>query len=61
MLLAQAAGRLIRTATDRGVVAVLDRRLGQARYRWQIVQALPPMRRTRDRAEVEAFLAALEP
>jgi ATP-dependent DNA helicase DinG len=60
MLLAQAAGRLIRTATDRGVVAVLDRRLGRARYRWQIVQALPPMRRTRDRAEVEAFLAALD-
>ncbi len=59
MLLAQASGRLIRTATDRGVVAVLDRRLGTARYRWDIVRALPPMRRTRDRAEVEAFLAAL--
>ncbi len=60
MLLAQASGRLIRTATDRGVVAVLDRRLGSARYRWQIVQALPPMRRTRDRADVEAFLATLD-
>jgi ATP-dependent DNA helicase DinG len=60
MLLAQAAGRLIRTSTDRGVVAVLDRRLGSARYRWDIVNALPPMRRTRDRAEVEAFLAALD-
>jgi len=59
MLLAQAAGRLIRTATDRGVVAVLDRRLGAARYRWEIVNALPPMRRTRDRAEVAAFLASL--
>ena len=46
-------------ATDRGVVAVLDRRLGTARYRWDIVRALPPMRRTRDRAEVEAFLAEL--
>ena len=57
MMLAQAAGRLIRTSTDRGVVAVLDRRLGTARYRWDIVSALPPMRRTRDRAEVEAFLA----
>jgi ATP-dependent DNA helicase DinG len=56
MLLAQAAGRLIRNSTDRGVVAVLDRRLGAARYRWDIVRALPPMRRTRDRAEVEAFL-----
>ena len=55
-LLAQATGRLIRTATDRGVVAVFDPRLGKANYRWDIVKALPPMRRTRDRAEVEAFL-----
>ncbi|MCU1394530.1 MAG: putative ATP-dependent helicase [Ilumatobacteraceae bacterium] len=55
-LLAQATGRLIRTATDRGVVAVFDPRLGKANYRWDIVKALPPMRRTRDRAEVEGFL-----
>ncbi|MGD9998101.1 MAG: ATP-dependent DNA helicase [Ilumatobacteraceae bacterium] len=56
ILLAQATGRLIRTATDRGVVAVLDRRLGTASYRWDIVRALPPMRRTRHRAEATAFL-----
>jgi ATP-dependent DNA helicase DinG len=56
MLLAQAAGRLIRTADDRGVVAVFDRRLGTASYRWDIVRALPPMARTRQRADVEAFL-----
>ena len=56
MLLAQATGRLIRTATDRGVVAVLDPRLGTANYRWDIVKALPPMRRTRHRADAEAFL-----
>jgi ATP-dependent DNA helicase DinG len=55
-LLAQGAGRLIRTATDRGVVAVLDPRLASAGYRWDVVRALPPMRRTRHRAEVEAFL-----
>ncbi len=55
-LLAQAAGRLIRSASDRGVVAVLDRRLATANYRWDIVRALPPMRRTRHRADVEAFL-----
>jgi ATP-dependent DNA helicase DinG len=59
MMLAQAAGRLIRTASDRGVVAVLDRRLGKANYRWDIVNALPPMRRTRHRAEAEAFLAEI--
>jgi ATP-dependent DNA helicase DinG len=56
ILLAQATGRLIRNATDRGVVAVFDPRLGKASYRWQIVNALPPMRRTRVRADVEAFL-----
>ena len=56
-LLAQGAGRLVRSATDRGVVAVLDPRLATAGYRWDLVRALPPMRRTRHRAEVEAFLA----
>ena len=58
-LLAQATGRLIRTATDRGVVAVFDSRLGTANYRWDIVKALPPMKRTRHRAEVETFLAEI--
>ena len=58
-LLAQACGRLIRTRTDRGVVAVLDPRLGSANYRWDIVTALPPMKRTRDRAEAEAMLRSL--
>ena len=56
MLLAQATGRLIRNAHDRGDVAVMDPRLGKANYRWDIVSALPPMKRTRERAEVEAFL-----
>jgi ATP-dependent DNA helicase DinG len=56
ILLAQATGRLIRTATDRGVVAVMDPRLAKANYRWDIVKALPPMKRTRHRADAEAFL-----
>ncbi len=56
-LLAQGAGRLIRTATDRGVVAVLDPRLASTGYRWDLVRALPPMRRTRQREEVAAFLS----
>ena len=55
-LLAQGAGRLIRTATDHGVVAVLDSRLATANYRWQLINALPPMRRTKERKEVAAFL-----
>jgi ATP-dependent DNA helicase DinG len=58
-MLAQGAGRLIRTATDRGVVAVLDPRLASASYRWDIVNALPPMRRTKDRADAERFLQSL--
>lgn len=55
-LLAQGAGRLVRRASDRGVVAVLDPRLATARYRATLLDALPPMRRTVDRAEVLAFL-----
>ena len=58
-LLAQGAGRLIRSGSDRGVVAVLDRRVSTARYGWDLVQALPPMRRTRERADVAEFLAAV--
>jgi ATP-dependent DNA helicase DinG len=58
-LLAQGAGRLIRTATDRGGVAVLDPRLATARYGPKIVATLPRMRRTKDRAEIERFLRDL--
>jgi len=59
-LLAQGAGRLIRSTEDRGVVAVLDPRLATARsYRWELVNALPPMRRTRELGEAEAFLRDL--
>ena len=58
-LLAQGAGRLIRTATDRGVVAVLDPRLALASYGPALVKALPPMRRTRDLGEAEAFLRGI--
>ncbi|HMT24278.1 MAG TPA: ATP-dependent DNA helicase [Microthrixaceae bacterium] len=55
-MLAQGAGRLIRTAADRGVVAVLDPRLATAAtYRWQLISALPPMRRTKDPEEALAF------
>jgi ATP-dependent DNA helicase DinG len=57
-LLAQGAGRLIRNSTDRGVVAVLDPRLATNKsYRWELVAALPPMRRTRDITDVVEFLA----
>jgi len=59
-MLAQGAGRLIRSTRDRGVVAVLDPRLATARsYRWELINSLPPMRRTRERSEAEAFLREL--
>jgi ATP-dependent DNA helicase DinG len=59
-LLAQAAGGLIRSSTDRGAVAVLDRRLATSRsYRWDLVRALPPMRRTREPEEARRFLREL--
>ncbi len=54
--LAQAAGRLIRSTTDMGVVAVLDRRLATMNYRSKLLGVMPPMTRTRKREEVENFL-----
>ena len=58
-LLAQGAGRLIRSAHDRGVVAVLDSRLATARYRGALLARVPPMKRTVDRDEVVAFLGQI--
>ena len=58
-LLAQGAGRLIRSADDRGVVAVLDSRLATASYRSTLLARVPPMRRTLDRQEVVEYLAAI--
>ncbi len=56
-LLAQGAGRLIRSGTDRGVVAVLDQRLATKRaYRWELINALPDMKRTKKRDDVVSFL-----
>ncbi len=59
LLLAQGAGRLIRTGADRGVVAVLDPRLVQAGYAGFLLASLPPLWRTTDRAVVLAALRRL--
>ena len=59
LLLAQGAGRLIRTHTDRGVVAVLDPRLATARYGSFLKASLPPMWTTSDPALVRQALARL--
>ena len=60
MLLAQGVGRLIRTNTDRGVVAVLDTRLAESSYRSSLFRKLPAMKRTRDRDQVLGFLQELQ-
>ena len=59
LLMAQGAGRLIRTSTDRGVVAVLDPRLEGTSYAQFIQASLPPMWRTTDRAVVLGALRRL--
>jgi ATP-dependent DNA helicase DinG len=59
ILLAQGAGRLIRTAEDRGVVAVLDPRLATAGYRRVLLARMPPMRRSTDGQQVREFLRAV--
>ena len=54
--LKQGAGRLIRTETDRGVLMIGDPRLTDKPYGRRIWQSLPPMKRTRELAEVVGFL-----
>ena len=56
--LKQGAGRLIRDETDRGVLMICDPRLVSRPYGRRIWQSLPPMKRTRERAEAVAFLEA---
>jgi ATP-dependent DNA helicase DinG len=59
LLLAQGAGRLIRTTSDRGVVAILDPRLVTARYGRFLAAGLPPMWTTTDPVVVRKALARL--
>lgn len=53
--LKQGAGRLIRDETDRGVLVICDPRLITKPYGRRIWQSLPPFKRTKELAEVEAF------
>jgi ATP-dependent DNA helicase DinG len=59
LLLAQGTGRLLRTMTDRGVVAVLDPRLVTARYGDFLRASLPPFWTTTDPTLVRAALGRL--
>ena len=61
LLLAQGSGRLIRTTTDRGVVAVLDPRLEGMSYSGFLRSSLPPMWPTTDKATVLGALRRLSP
>ena len=53
--LKQGAGRLIRDETDSGVLMICDPRLISKGYGRRIWQSLPPFKRTRDIADVQAF------
>ena len=59
LLLAQGAGRLIRSSDDRGVVAVLDSRLATAGYGRALRASLPPFWFTTDRDVVVGSLNRL--
>ncbi len=56
--LKQGLGRLIRSATDRGVLAVLDPRLRTQGYGRLFLASLPPCRTTSDLAEVASIFGA---
>jgi ATP-dependent DNA helicase DinG len=60
LMLAQGAGRLIRSPADRGVVAVLDSRLATTGYGAQLRRSLPPLWWTTDLDTVTAALRRLD-
>jgi ATP-dependent DNA helicase DinG len=55
--LKQGFGRLIRSRSDRGVLALLDHRITRTRYGQIFFDSLPPYRFTTRRSEVEKFFA----
>jgi ATP-dependent DNA helicase DinG len=58
LALKQGFGRLIRTKTDRGVLALLDSRISRMPYGKIFLESLPRYRTTQDLTEVERFLSA---
>ena len=57
--LKQGTGRLIRDATDKGVMMICDPRLMGKPYGRVFRDSLPPMKPTRDLAEVQRFLRSI--
>ncbi|MFF2329054.1 MULTISPECIES: ATP-dependent DNA helicase [unclassified Streptomyces] len=60
LLMAQGAGRLVRATGDKGVVAVLDPRLANARYGSYLRASLPDFWFTTDRNQARRSLAAID-
>lgn len=60
LLLAQGAGRLLRSTSDRGVVALLDPRLATKRYGSFLRASLPPLWPTTDKEVVLGALRRLD-
>ncbi|MFD7828906.1 ATP-dependent DNA helicase [Kitasatospora sp. NPDC059803] len=60
LLMAQGAGRLVRAAEDRGVVAVLDPRVETKRYGSFFRSSMPEFWYTTDRNQVRRSLAAID-
>ncbi|MGH3629857.1 MAG: helicase C-terminal domain-containing protein, partial [Sciscionella sp.] len=60
LLLAQGTGRLLRSVSDRGVVAILDSRLATARYGGFLRASLPPFWPTYDPDVARAALRRLD-
>ena len=56
--LKQGFGRLIRSATDRGVLVLLDNRVQRQSYGKVFLDSLPPYRITQDIQDVEQFFQA---
>src|SRR5580704_14815091 len=58
LALKQGFGRLIRSRTDRGVLAILDNRISRMQYGRIFLESLPEYKTTQDLAEVARFMDA---
>jgi ATP-dependent DNA helicase DinG len=61
LTLKQGLGRLIRSGSDRGILAVLDSRIVEKGYGRRFLESLPPARLVHDPAEVARFLGSGPP
>ena len=61
LALKQGFGRLIRTRTDRGILAILDSRIQRMQYGRIFIESLPDYTLTRDLVEVRRFMQEPKP